>query len=213
GRDGSIYIAATNRVRRVGTNGIITTFAGNGAAAPFADGGPGPQTAIATANGLAAGPDQSLYVADAGHHRIRRIAPALPGLSASDILVPSSDGAEAYVFSGEGRHVRTIHALTGATLLTFTYDANGYPIAITDGDNNVTTIERNGAKPTAIVSPFGQRTVLNTTADGWLSSVTDPAGQVRSMEYSSSGLLQRLGDPPRTAHLLTSRTHSGATDV
>ena len=51
GRDGSIYIAATNRVRRVGTNGIINTFAGNGAAAPFVDGGPGPQTAIATANG------------------------------------------------------------------------------------------------------------------------------------------------------------------
>ncbi len=195
GRDGSFYIAGTNRVRRVGTDGIINTFTGNGNAAPFADGGPGPQTAIATANGLAAGPDQAIYVADAGHHRIRRVASALPGVSASDILVPSDDGQEAYVFSGEGRHLRTLHALTGATLLTFTYDANGYPIAITDGDNNVTTIERNGAMPTAIVAPFGQRTVLASTADGWLSSVTDPAGQVRSMQYSATGLLQSLVDP------------------
>jgi len=195
GRDGSFYIAATNRVRRVGTDGIINTFTGNGNAAPFADGGPGPQTAIATANGLAAGPDQAIYVADAGHHRIRRVASALPGLSASDILVPSDDGHEAYVFSGEGRHLRTLDALTGATLLTFTYDANGYPIAITDGDNNVTTIERNGAMPTAIVAPFGQRTVLASTADGWLSSVTDPAGQVRSMQYSATGLVQSLVDP------------------
>ena len=203
GRDGSIYIAATNRVRRVGTNGIINTFAGNGAAAPFVDGGPGPQTAIATANGLATGPDQAIYIADAGHHRIRRVASALPGLSASDILVPSEDGHEAYVFSGEGRHLRTVHTLTGATLLTFGYDAAGYPIAITDGDGNVTRIERNGAVPTAVVAPFGQRTVLNATSDGWLSSVTDPAGQVHSMQYSASGLLQRLVDPRGNASRFT----------
>jgi RHS repeat-associated protein len=203
GRDGSIYIAATNRVRRVGTNGVINTFAGNGAAAPFADGGPGPQTTIATANGLAAGPDQAIYITDAGHHRIRRVAPALPGLSASDLLVPSDDGSQAYVFSGEGRHLRTLHALTGATLLSFTYDANGYPIAITDGDGNVTTIERNGPLPTAIVAPFGQRTTLTTTPNGWLASVTDPASQSRSMQYSATGLLQRLVDPRGNAYRFT----------
>ncbi len=203
GRDGSIYIAATNRVRRVGTNGIINTFAGNGAAAPFLDGGPGPQSAFTTAAGIVAGPDQAIYVADAGHHRIRRIASALPGLSASDILVPSDDGEEAYVFSGEGRHLRTIHSLTGATLLTFTYDANGYPVAITDGDGNVTTIQRNGASPTAIVAPFGQRTTLTATPDGWLSAVSDPAGQARTMEYSPSGLLVRLVDPRGNAYRFT----------
>ena len=93
GADGSIYIAATNRVRRVGTDGVISTFAGNGAAAPFADGGPGPQSAIATANALATGPDGVIYVADAGHHRVRRIAAALPGISASDVLVPRATAA------------------------------------------------------------------------------------------------------------------------
>ncbi len=117
--------------------------------------------------------------------------------------MPSDEGHEAYVFSGEGRHLRTVHTLTGATLLTFGYDAAGYPITITDGDGNVTRIERNGAVPTAVVAPFGQRTVLNTTSDGWLSSVTDPAGQVQSMQYSASGLLQRLVDPRGNASRFT----------
>ena len=193
-RDGSIYIAATNRVRRVGTDGVISTFAGNGAAAPFVDGGPGPQTTIATANGLAAGADQGIYVADAGHHRIRRIASALPGVSVSDILVPSEDGAEVYVFTGEGRHVRTVDGVTGATLLQFTYDAAGYPIAITDGDGNVTTIVRSGASPTAIVASGGQRTALATSADGWLTKVTNPASESRLMQYSASGLLTTYTD-------------------
>jgi len=194
GRDGSIYIAATNRVRRVGTNGIINTFAGNGAAAPFVDGGPGPQTAIATANGLATGPDQAIYVADAGHHRIRRIASAMPGLSVSDILVPSGDGGEVYVFSGEGRHLRTVHGVTGATLLQFGYDPAGYLIAITDGDGNFATIERSGAIPTAIVAPGGQRTVLATNADGWLTGVTNPANESHLMQYSATGLLASYTD-------------------
>jgi hypothetical protein len=56
--------AGTNRVRRVSTDGIITTFTGNGAAAPSLM-APRPQTTIATANGLAVG--STLYIADAGH--------------------------------------------------------------------------------------------------------------------------------------------------
>jgi RHS repeat-associated protein len=203
GRDGSFYIAATNRVRRVGSDGIITTFAGNGAAAPFADGGPGPQTTIATANGLAVGPDQAAYVADAGHHRIRRVASALPGVSATDLLVASSDGTELYVFTGDGRHLRTINALTGTTLAQFAYDTGGYVVSVTDGDGNVTTIQRTGALPTAIVAPGGQRTTLATNADGWLSSLTNPAGQSRRMTYSAGGLLLQLADPRGNASRYT----------
>ena len=203
GRDGSFYIAATNRVRRVGSDGIINTFTGNGAAAPFVDGGPGPQTAIATANGLATGPDQAIYVADAGHHRIRRVMSALPGISASDLLVPSEDGTEVYVFSGEGRHLRTVKALTGTTLLQFTYGASGYPVAVTDGDGNVTTIERSSALPTAIVAPGGQRTTLQTNSDGWLSQASNPAGQARTMTYTAGGLLTQIVDARGNASRFT----------
>jgi RHS repeat-associated protein len=203
GRDGSFYIAATNRVRRVGTDGIINTFTGNGAAAPFADGGPGPQTTIATANGVASGADQAIYVADAGHHRIRRVASALPGLSSSDIVVPSIDGGEAYIFTGEGRHLRTVNGLTGATLLQFTYDSSGYPVAVTDGDGNITTIERNGVAPTAIVAPGGQPTRLATDGNGWLAQVSNPANESDSMQYSASGLLTTLVDARLNSHRFT----------
>ena len=80
------------------------------------------------------------------------------------------------------------------TLLQFGYDANGYLGSITDGDQNVTTIERNGATPTAIVAPGGQRTTFLTDANGWLLRVTNPANESRAMSYSPSGLLQQLTD-------------------
>ena len=80
-------------------------------------------------------------------------------------------------------------------LLQFTYDADGFPTAITDGDGNVTTIERTGSTPTAIVSPAGKRTILATDANGWLSRITDPANESRSLQSSAGGLLQQLTDP------------------
>ena len=74
---------------------------------------------------------------------------------------------------------------------------------MTDGDGNVTTIERAGATPTAIVAPGGQRTTLSVNGDGWLSSVTNPAGEAHTMSYSADGLLQQFIDPLANIHTFT----------
>ena len=75
---GSLYVTDTvnHRVRRIDPGGVITTVAGTGEAGYSGDGGPATAAWLAWPLGIALGADGSLYVADAGNDRIRRIDPA-----------------------------------------------------------------------------------------------------------------------------------------
>jgi RHS repeat-associated protein len=78
GRDGSIYIADAyhGRVRRFTPGGAITTVAGGGHPTDgIGDNGPATQAALTWPWGVAVGPDGSLYIADAGMCRVRRVGP------------------------------------------------------------------------------------------------------------------------------------------
>jgi uncharacterized protein (TIGR03437 family) len=74
---GNLYIADTNnhRVRKVGKDGNITTFAGNGLAAGFGDGGPATSASLNSPEGLAIDNSGNIYVADTASHRVRKITP------------------------------------------------------------------------------------------------------------------------------------------
>ena len=81
GPDGSIYIADrdNNRVRRVDPSGIISTIAGTGTAGSGGDGGAAANAQLSAPRDVYLGPDGSLYVADVGNYRVRKIVPpALP---------------------------------------------------------------------------------------------------------------------------------------
>jgi YD repeat-containing protein len=117
-------------------------------------------------------------VAEAGAHRVRRQIPELQSFSADDVLIPSQDGAEIYQFNGNGRHERTLDALTAIAIETFAYDSAGRLSEIVDDEGKTTTIERDAAgAPVAILAPYGQRTQLTTGADGFLSAVSNAAGE------------------------------------
>ncbi|MBI3963156.1 MAG: RHS repeat-associated core domain-containing protein [Deinococcus sp.] len=127
--------------------------------------------------------------------------PTAPEPPAQEIVIPSVDGSEVYVFDGTGQHLRTLEALTGALRYQFTYDSTGRLTAITGGDGNVTTIERDAdGHPTAIVGPYGQRTTLTLDASGYLATITNPAGEVVQLTYTSDGLLTSLTDPRGNVH-------------
>ncbi|MEW8692874.1 MAG: hypothetical protein AB2535_17685 [Candidatus Thiodiazotropha endolucinida] len=74
-RDGTLYITDTgnNRIRRVGVDGIISTYAGNGAGGFSGDGSDAINASLNMPNGISFGPDDSLFIADSGNHRIRKV--------------------------------------------------------------------------------------------------------------------------------------------
>ncbi len=74
GLDGSLYIADTfnNRIRRVSTDGTITTVVGTGEPGSGGDGGVATEAQLDNPRGIAIGPDGDLYIVDTYNHRILR---------------------------------------------------------------------------------------------------------------------------------------------
>ena len=238
GADGSLYLVSNGpgggaRVRHVRLDGKIETIAG-ASTTNLGDGGPALLAGFSVPRGLALGHDGSIYVADSGHFRIRRMetvsyrdhiggngsncnfvvstcgndGPALQAqldprglvvdpsidlfqrvghkscsqdqasvthLGLEQITFASEDRSELYVFSVPGRHLHTLDARTGALRYQLDYDSDGRLLTVTDGDGNVTSIERNtSGQPVVIIGPYGHRTTLTLDANGHLASVADP---------------------------------------
>ena len=76
-RAGNLYLSDTehHRVRRVGSDGVITTVAGTGLPGFSGDGGPASRAQLNLPYGLAVSPAGNVYIADLGNHRVRRISP------------------------------------------------------------------------------------------------------------------------------------------
>jgi RHS repeat-associated protein len=211
--DGTVFIGDnSNVIRAVGPDGIISTIAGNGTncdsyAPPTTtcgENGPATAASLTEPAGLAVGPDGAIYVADRFSNRIRKISPTLPGFNVSQNIIPSATGSELYVFDSNDRHVRTLDALTGAVRYTFGYNAAGLLTSVTDGDGNVTTIQRDASgNPTAIVAPGGQQTTLTVDANGYLATVADGAGDTYHLASTADGLLTSFNEPTGTLHAFT----------
>jgi trimeric autotransporter adhesin len=85
---GNLYIAdrANNLIRRVGLNGIITTFAGTGAQGNSGDGGAALLATLNAPTSVTFDPYGNLYIADTGNSRLRMVTPG-------GIILPVLTGA------------------------------------------------------------------------------------------------------------------------
>ncbi len=74
-RDGNIFISdpVANVVRRIGQDGVITRFAGNGARGPGGDGGAALLAQLNSPSGIALDAAGNLYIVDTGNGKIRRV--------------------------------------------------------------------------------------------------------------------------------------------
>lgn len=72
---GNVYIAdtANGRIRRINTNGVITTVAGNGTIGFAGDGGPATNASLNHAYGVAVDNLGNIFIADASNFRIRKV--------------------------------------------------------------------------------------------------------------------------------------------
>ncbi|MGH7859353.1 MAG: hypothetical protein ACREQY_18670, partial [Candidatus Binatia bacterium] len=211
-------------VRAFWPGGKIQRFAGNNLTGPTGDGGAAAQAAIAIVPSVASldvSPEGSLYFDEykfnSSISQIRAVS-SLVAFDPDEVTVASEDGRELYDFDEAGRHLRTRSARTNAKLLSFCYNGDGHLTAIRQlapanafvedvddcnftSDDLVTTVEWDGAHPSAIVGPFGARTVLTVDSHGYLASVSDPLGHAHTLASTADGLLERFTPPGGGDHV------------
>ncbi|PWW01247.1 sugar lactone lactonase YvrE, partial [Paenibacillus cellulosilyticus] len=75
---GNLYIADkyNNRIRKVATDGEITTIAGTGSSGYFGDGGQAVDAKLSSPSGVAVDSAGNIYIADTSNHRIRKVDPS-----------------------------------------------------------------------------------------------------------------------------------------
>jgi uncharacterized protein (TIGR03437 family) len=105
-RDGTIYVGddgdgrlnGTKRVRRIATNGVITTVAGTGVSGYAGDGGPAVAAQLRSVSGVALDSNGNLFIADAEDAKIRKVAP--------DGIITTYAGSGVAGSTGDGGPVR-----------------------------------------------------------------------------------------------------------
>ena len=141
---GNLFIAdaANQRIREVGTNGMITTVAGTGTQGYAGDGGPATQAGLDYPQGVAVDASGNLFIADAFNQRIREVG--------TNGMITTVAGTGTQGYAGDGGPA------TNAELYTpfgVTVDASGN-LFIADGSNErirkvgtngmITTVAGNG---------------------------------------------------------------------
>ncbi|MFN0095956.1 MAG: PKD domain-containing protein [Dehalococcoidia bacterium] len=195
-------ISSYRRIAAVNRAGIVRHVAARtyGDFTTADDGAPALEIALGahTSYGFGFSPEGDvIFVSGHGPTRIRSIVSKLRGFGDfSEITIASRDGSEIYRFDGLGRHLATLHPLTGVSLWTFGYDPAGRLATLTDAFGNVTTIARTGAgDPISIIGPYGDTNTLTTDATGYLQTVTNPANETVALVHDPEGLLQTMTSP------------------
>ncbi|MFP5041021.1 T9SS type A sorting domain-containing protein [Parasediminibacterium sp. JCM 36343] len=130
-RTGNLYIVDGNRVRKVSTNGIITSIAGNGQNGFAGDGGLATKAILCLPNSIAIDASNNLYIVDGCNNRVRKI-------SANGIISTVAGNGAIYLSSGESGYSGDGGLATSAQLNSpngIAVDANGN-IHISDAINN-----------------------------------------------------------------------------
>ncbi|MEV5803286.1 Teneurin-2 [Streptomyces collinus] len=151
-RDGTLYISeyAGHRVRKVTTDGKVSTVAGTGSPARGAEGAAAVSAPLTNPRGIAVDSAGDLYIADSGNHRIRKITMA-------DGKVHTFAGTGAATYDGDGglataAHLNNPHdvAVDGADNV-YIADYHNHRIRKVAADGKITTV----AGTVAGLSPDG----------------------------------------------------------
>src|ERR1017187_3599802 len=181
---GNIYLVDqdNNRIRKVDTNGIITTFAGTGTSGFSGDNGPAVQAQFKLPTGVCVAPSGAVYVNDEGNLRVREISTSgiittVPGNGSS---VSSGDGGPA-IAAGVTIPIRCAGGSSGNLYLA---DQGAYRIRKVDGNGIITTYAGTGVQGfSGDTGPAAAAELNNPT---WV--MVDSAGNV----YISDQFNQRV---------------------
>tara|TARA_B100000686_G_scaffold349112_1_gene441718 strand:+ start:238 stop:2373 length:2136 start_codon:yes stop_codon:yes gene_type:complete len=132
---GNLYIAdrSNERIRVVDTRGKISTYAGNGKEGWGGDGGPATKATLNKPFGLALDGQGSLYIADRGNNRVRKVD--------TDGIMHTIAGDGAFYFIGDNGPAYAA-SVAGPTGVAVDKDGN---LLIADRNNNrIRIVDKNG---------------------------------------------------------------------
>ena len=176
----NLYLAdtANHRIRRIDTNGTITTIAGNGTQGYSGDSGQAIAASIDSPTGLAVDSLSNLYLADTHNHRIRKIIVStgiITTIAGTGALGQSGDATLAtnaqlalphgltidpqgnlYLADTDNHRIRRIDAITGIITTIAGTGTQGY-----SGDNGPATAANLDSPRSATLSPT-QLTIADT---------------------------------------------------
>jgi len=158
---GNFFVTDTNnqRIRKITPAGEVTIFAGSTTSATGTTDGTGTAARFGTPRNIAIGPDGSLFVADMGNNRIRKITPAG--------VVSTYAGTTSGYVDGAGTTVAKFNWPAGVTV-----DPNGN-VFVADVENN--RIRK--ITPDRVVSTFaGTGTGAFADGTGITAAVKRPRG-------------------------------------
>jgi len=131
----NLYVAdsANNRIRKVDTNGVITTVAGTGTGTYTGDGGPATNASLSSPQGVALDAMGNLYIADTANNRIRQVD--------TNGIITTVAGNGTGTYAGDGG------AATNASLASpyaLAWDAAGNCYIADAGNNRIRQVDTNG---------------------------------------------------------------------
>ena len=169
---GNLHIADSGhqRVRKVATNGIITTVAGSSHFGFTGDGGAATNASLTWPAGVALDGTGNLYIADNFNHRIRRVD--TNGIITTVAGNSPVSGRYTGGYAGDGGPPASATLYAPNSLV---FDANGSLLFTDSGNNRIRKLWLNGAYPTLAFNP-----VTATNAGNYNVIITSPYGSVTS---------------------------------
>ncbi len=132
---GNLFIADrnNNRIRKVSTNGIITTVAGNGTFGYSGDGGPATRASIANTRGVAVDASGNVFITDVYNNRIRKVD--------TKGIITTAAGKGINGYSGDGGRATNASLSVPCGLAV---DASGNLFIADQGNNRIREVSTNG---------------------------------------------------------------------
>jgi uncharacterized protein (TIGR03437 family) len=164
---GNLYFtdSSNQRIRRVGTDGIITTVAGNGVNGFSGDGGLAINAAMSFPLGLALDQSGNLYFTDGNNNRVRMITPAG--------IISTFAGNGAGTFAGDGGQATSASINIPSDV---TIDSSGNMYIADSGNNRIRKVD-----PSGIITTIAGTADNGFSGDGGLATAAElnfPAGVI-----------------------------------
>ncbi|NDB86558.1 MAG: hypothetical protein EB127_28250, partial [Alphaproteobacteria bacterium] len=188
---GNLFVADRACVRKIASNGVVSTFAGTVGTVGFAD-GPGADAIFHGIFGMAVHPDGSIYVSDTSNHRIRKID------TSGNVTTIAGDGN---IGGGGAGTIESIGTARFSSPYGITLDSSANIIVADRGNNSIRVIEFSSGNVKTFAGGFlsgfkddygldalfNQPSGVAISADGLFIYVTDRNNnRIRKIELASS---------------------------